>query len=522
MKMYSVVDLFAGAGGLSQGFECSQRYDIKAAFEKDLQAQETYRKNHAGIDVYGDVLDVDFDALVKQYGNIDVVIGGPPCQGFSNANRQRSSVISLNNALVKAYVNAVKHIRPVAFVMENVAMLRSDTHRFIIGSNDHQYAPDDSIAKRTHIVLLDKSFVFDKAVAIVKDIERIKEYIWPDEDYRVLNILYKLKNSDDKHQTAFHRHEKKLIQTAVKYLGDHRKEFIAEQNRRAWRAICRGYRQGIAGEIETAVMLQRMLRQAKELHDNNIPILIDKSRQDLAIMVNSVAVLDHIKKVLGDEFEIVHGVLNAVEFGVPQKRERYVLIGVRKSLGIKPTLPIRSDAHRNTVRDAIEDLADIDVKHSASEDTGTNLPEKHKRLSELAKTLRNADTLFGHITPHPSDMTIRRFKALKQGENFHDLDDALKEGYADISRTQNTIYQRLIYDEPSGTVVNVRKSMWIHPEKDRALSAREAARLQTFPDSFRFCGAMDSQYQQIGNAVPPKLAEAIAVHLADLLDSAKS
>ena len=74
------------------------------------------------------------------------------------------------------------------------------------------------------------------------------------------------------------------------------------------------------------------------------------------------------------------------------------------------------------------------------------------------------------------------------------------------------------YDEPSGTVVNVRKSMWIHPKKDRAISIREAARLQTFPDSFVFCGSKDKQYQQVGNAVPPIMAKAIAERLLEILD----
>jgi DNA (cytosine-5)-methyltransferase 1 len=78
---------------------------------------------------------------------------------------------------------------------------------------------------------------------------------------------------------------------------------------------------------------------------------------------------------------------------------------------------------------------------------------------------------------------------------------------------------RLKYDEPSGTVVNVRKSMWIHPVLDRAISIREAARLQTFPDSFVFEGTKDSQYQQIGNAVPPYLARAIAKSVIAVLDT---
>ena len=59
--------------------------------------------------------------------------------------------------------------------------------------------------------------------------------------------------------------------------------------------------------------------------------------------------------------------------------------------------------------------------------------------------------------------------------------------------------------------------MWIHPTKDRAISVREAARLQTFPDSFVFCGTKDKQYQQVGNAVPPIMAKSIAKKLANLL-----
>ena len=118
-----------------------------------------------------------------------------------------------------------------------------------------------------------------------------------------------------------------------------------------------------------------------------------------------------------------------------------------------------------------------------------------------------------------TDVAMERFKALQQGENFHALDPKLKTNtYTDASRTQKTIYLRLDYSQPSGTVVNVRKSMWIHPVKDRAISVREAARLQTFPDNFVFTGTKDKQYQQVGNAVPPILAKAIAEKLASQLE----
>ena len=114
------------------------------------------------------------------------------------------------------------------------------------------------------------------------------------------------------------------------------------------------------------------------------------------------------------------------------------------------------------------------------------------------------------VVPGTRSTARKRFAALKEGENFHKLTNDLKDNYADPRRTQNTIYFRLDSNKPSGTVVNVRKSMWIHPVLDRAISVREAARLQSFPDRFIFEGTKDSMYQQIGNAVPPLMAKGIA------------
>ena len=171
-----------------------------------------------------------------------------------------------------------------------------------------------------------------------------------------------------------------------------------------------------------------------------------------------------------------------------------------------------------TVRDAISDLEDVEPIVNLEDDKeGIKLPNK-ENLGELASSLRNDTVLYNHMITKTTDTAMERFKAIKQGQNFHSLDDALKTNtYTDAARTQNTIYLRLNYDEPSGTVVNVRKSMWIHPTLDRAISVREAARLQTFPDSFIFCGSKDKQYQQVGNAVPPIMAKSIAKKLAQTL-----
>lgn len=105
--MYKVVDLFAGAGGLSLGFMQTKKYDIKVAFENNPAMQKTYKKNHMGVDVQDDVCLADYNDIQKKYGKIDVVIGGPPCQGFSNANRQKNHAISQNNIIALVITDGI-------------------------------------------------------------------------------------------------------------------------------------------------------------------------------------------------------------------------------------------------------------------------------------------------------------------------------------------------------------------------------------------------------------------------------
>lgn len=216
----------------------------------------------------------------------------------------------------------------------------------------------------------------------------------------------------------------------------------------------------------------------------------------------------------------VEHVLCAADYGAPQKRMRFVVIGIKSSISSKIALPkgrFDADEYR-TVRDAITDLEDVEPVVELEDDKEGIALQPKENLGELASSLRDSKILKNHMVTKTTDTAMQRFKALKQGENFHALDDSMKTNtYTDASRTQNTIYLRLNYDEPCGTVVNVRKSMWIHPTQDRAISVREAARLQTFPDSFVFCGSKDKQYQQVGNAVPPIMAKSIAKKLAKVL-----
>ena len=270
-------------------------------------------------------------------------------------------------------------------------------------------------------------------------------------------------------------------------------------------------------------MIQRMLSKAKEIHDNDIVVEYYDESDGISAVIKSFAVFDYLRGVLEAAetgYAIASAVLCAADYGAPQKRNRFVVVGIRKDISSKIALPKGSfdeDEYR-TVRDAIGDLEEIEPLYDLKDDEagiGIGLGD---HLSDLASSLRDSMVLRNHIVTRTTDTAMDRFKVLKQGQNFHALDESLKTNtYTDASRTQNTIYLRLNYDEPSGTVVNVRKSMWIHPTLDRAISVREAARLQTFPDSFVFLGSKDKQYQQVGNAVPPIMAKAIAKKLAKIL-----
>lgn len=527
--MYKVVDLFAGAGGLSLGFMQTQKYDIKVAFENSPYMQDTYRLNHPGVEVQGDVCTADYDAIKKKYGEIDVVIGGPPCQGFSNANRQKNHAISQNNMLVKQYIRAILELKPKAFVMENVSMLKSDVHRFYMEESDIETVERCGIpVKSTPLHLLDAEYVFDGALEIVKDQQKIQQYLWPEQHYFELNVIYKAAKNLDKMKSALEKHKKKLCAAAADYTKSSDNNHISRVSADAFQAVLNYYSgvldaSALKSKIEPAIMIQRMLSKAQEIYENHIVVDAYSVEDGIAAVIRSFAVYDYLEKVLQapeNDYVLDKGVLCAADYGAPQKRMRFVVIGIKRSISPKVALPkgrFDADEYR-TVRDAISDLEDVTPVFDLEDDKDGIRIERKENLNELASALRNAEVLRNHIVTKTTDIAMERFRALKQGQNFHALDESLKMNtYTDAARTQNTIYLRLNYDEPSGTVVNVRKSMWIHPTLDRAISVREAARLQTFPDSFVFCGSKDKQYQQVGNAVPPIMAKSIAKKLAKIL-----
>jgi DNA (cytosine-5)-methyltransferase 1 len=202
-------------------------------------------------------------------------------------------------------------------------------------------------------------------------------------------------------------------------------------------------------------------------------------------------------------YTCVHKILNASDFGVPQKRKRLFLVGSKhgKTISFNP-ISIKKEV---TVKDALSDLPHLE--NGASVDI---LPYSHEADNQYAISMRRTLThCTGHLVSKNSLKVVKRYTYIKQGENWEAIPKRLMRNYADPSRCHTGIYHRLREDEVSVVIGNYRKNMLIHPWADRGLSVREAARLQSFPDNYIFKGSIGFQQQQVGNAVPPLLAKEV-------------
>jgi DNA (cytosine-5)-methyltransferase 1 len=187
---------------------------------------------------------------------------------------------------------------------------------------------------------------------------------------------------------------------------------------------------------------------------------------------------------------------------------------VGNRLGIKFEYP-EPLGTKITVNDAIGDLPDL--MNGQQEDTlSYKLPAN--KASKYARMMRKGSKRSRqNYVSRNADYVIERYHYIKQGENWEAIPDELMQNYANKANCHSGIYRRLRADEPSVVISNYRKNMLIHPSQYRGLSVREAARLQSFPDTFLFEGCLMSIQQQIGNAVPPLLAKAVFNQILSLL-----
>lgn len=339
-----VIDLFAGVGGFSLGFE-NAGFDIILANEYDESIADSYKLNHPNTEmIIADITSLPIeDTFLNYVGNVDVIIGGPPCQGFSQKG-QRKVINDERNFLFKHYVKVVTFVKPQYFVMENVPNLLTTN-----------------------------------------------------------NGLFK-----------------------------------------------------------------------KEIVD--------------------------LFEDIG--YSLCTGILNASDFGVPQNRNRAVIIG---KLGATPlNLPMPVD-YKTCIWDAISDLAYLNSGEGLEQSTYA-LPIQ----SDYQALLRDCSTvLYNHKATNHSELAIRRLKLIppnggKENLPKEHLTRSIYSGtWTRMRKEEISVTITTRFDTPSS-------GKFTHPFLHRAITVREAARIQSFPDTFRFINTKGSQMKQVGNAIPPLLAQAIA------------
>jgi DNA (cytosine-5)-methyltransferase 1 len=386
---YSVLDTFAGAGGFSLGFELAGA-KIVGAIEVDSWACETFKFNHPNTTVLqGDITTMTDEQIINVFGALrpDIILGGPPCQGFSVCNKNNGDPKDPRNSLFEEFIRVGRLLKPKIMIMENVPNL-------------------------------------------------------------------------------------------------------------------------VKAKIEN-----------KEL------------------------VIDIIKNELRNlGYYVEHRILEATDYGVPQIRKRLVVVASREKLA--NPFPEKTHTAKSapdsletgfkicpTLWDAISDLPEIEAREGAEETEYAISPR-----NEYQRLLRSkSEKLFNHKAMHHSKRLVERFASMGWGDSTSDVPEHLRPLRRNSTEFSETTYdqnnRRMHPERPCHTIAASFYANFVHPYKNRNFTAREGARIQSFPDWYVFKGKPTvvshkllqregrlaekhlCQYNQIGNAVPPLMAKAIAENI---------
>lgn len=279
------------------------------------------------------------------------------------------------------------------------------------------------------------------------------------------------------------------------------------------------------------------IAKAKMILFENVPAIVTKT----VAKNDPTLIIDILKKELieaGYE-NMVEVVLDASRFGVPQRRKRFFILAAR-NVKVNLSVPKETSDKEITVDEAFIDLLNV-IPNS-----GKPREKYGKKSSAYSELMRNDE--FWKRQDHHTDKvtyqypmrhrncTLERFSLLKQGESLKELFDRYRGEEREQLQERRVLPKkmfikrnyRLVGKEAAPTVTSHCLDEFVHPKYDRALTVRECARLQSFPDSYDFCGGpyltphlhndIQDKYEQIGDAVPPLLAYAWGRKIRELLE----
>lgn len=224
--------------------------------------------------------------------------------------------------------------------------------------------------------------------------------------------------------------------------------------------------------------------------------------------------------LISKPYNMYYKIVKAVDFGIPQKRERLIIIGSRKPIdnfdiiwektkkNITKKIPSYFD--KVTIKDAIANLPEPTVNGEVKNPSPKTNYQKYLQTDKEMLTNHNA-------TKH-SLIATKRMHKIKNGENYTVLNEK-------INSVHSGAYGRLKWDDVAPTITTrfdtPAGGMFTHPTADRTLTPREAARIQSFPDNYIFTGNRTSICKQIGNAVPPKISYFLAKFISEIMKENK-
>lgn len=389
--MARCIDLFAGAGGLSEGLSEAGFHCLFANEVMPIYAQ-TYKRNHVGTKVLtSDIRTVDAYDIMRglnlKKGELDLIAGGPPCQGFSINAPIRSNEDSRNH-LFREYLRFVEAFAPRAILIENVPGLVS----------------------------------FEKGATLHAIIEALADLGYG-ADVRILGAAY----------------------------------YGVPQMR--WRTIIIGFR-------------------GKEVPIDAFPSPLFHA----PIRPNFTTTFDGKPLVK-----------------LPTSENLAKFTTLEEAIGDLP--PLKCGEKGETVKDYYKE------------------PQcEYQRMMRIG-----SGGVYNHEAPRLSETNIKRMKYIKPGGNWTDIpDDLLPKGMQKARKSDHTMrYGRVRPEGLASTILTKCDPHWgayFHYSQDRSFTVREAARIQSFPDHYVFCGNSAEQFAQVGNAVPPLLAKAIGLSIINLLE----